>query len=85
MNDSFGALFRLSLGKREGRVRVRIANPASGKTPHLNPLPFTKDTCLALSSFPACHSERSEEISDHFFYGTPRQKPEVFRFAQHDR
>jgi hypothetical protein len=61
VNDSCGALFRLSLAKGEGRVRVRIANRPGSKTPRLNPLPFTKDICLALSSFPTCHSERSEE------------------------
>lgn len=40
--------------------------------------------CLKLSRFPPCHSERGEEISDHFFDRTAGQKPEVFRFAQHD-
>jgi hypothetical protein len=55
------AFSRLSLRKGEGRVRVRIADRTCSKTPHLDPLPFTKDICLALLSFPPCHSERSEE------------------------
>ncbi len=42
MNHSSNAVFRLSLRKGEGRVRVSIANRAFRKTPHLDPLPFTK-------------------------------------------
>ena len=35
-------LSRLSHGKGEGRVRVRIFSPLYPKTPHLNPLPFSE-------------------------------------------
>jgi len=42
VNHSSGAFFRLSLGKGEGRVRVRIADPMRWKTPHLSPLPLTE-------------------------------------------
>jgi hypothetical protein len=42
MNYSFGAIFRLSLGKGEGRVRVHIATFAFEKTPDLDPRPFAK-------------------------------------------
>jgi hypothetical protein len=42
MNYSSGVVFRLSLAKGEGWVRVCIAGPKRWKTPHLNPLPFVK-------------------------------------------
>ncbi len=61
MRHSSDAVFRFSLGKGEGGVRVRIASAACWKSPHLDPLPFAKHICSTLSRFPHCHSERSEE------------------------
>jgi hypothetical protein len=61
VNDRLEPSSPSPLARERGRVRVWIADRTCLRTPHPNPLPFTKDICLALSSFPHCHSERSEE------------------------
>ncbi len=62
MRHSSDAVFRFSLGKGEGRVRVRIARAACWKTPHLSLL-YEKGYVLAPK---ALHSSQAWGIAPGF-------------------
>src|SRR6266567_2300458 len=70
-------------GNGPGSTRItpwpRFFNSIAAVTPS-TPAPTT----MTLDILEACHSERSEE-SQIVISATPHGKPEMFRFAQHDK
>jgi hypothetical protein len=61
VNISSRAIFRLSLGKGEGRVRVRIANRLDRRRLTLILSPLRNISVQRCRASLICHSERSEE------------------------